>query len=161
MFFPTWIDCFYLWKRRRIMIQKKNNGSTWHLSLRCSPSCQPWYQISGTFVPLTGTYLDLSWIIGITWIRYQNPQPVVLPYVGKRSNALTKTGSVALDSIIMCSNKNDGNQLLCKRQRSSLSVSDSLICYHIDQKKVASWTVPDLWSVLPDVERDAIDPSTQ
>jgi len=32
MFFPTWIECFYVWKRRQItvlMIQKKNNGSTW------------------------------------------------------------------------------------------------------------------------------------
>jgi len=50
---------------------------------------------------------DLSWIIGVTWIRYHE---VTLDlYVGER-NTLTETGSVALDSIIM---SNSGS----KRQR--------------------------------------------
>ena len=101
-------------------------------------------------------YLHLSWIIGITWIKthslwcYHRSHWIRKP-VWKRCNALPKTGSVALDS-----NRNDGNQSLCKRQRNSLhfyrlATAQFAITSTKKNVRVALWTVPDLRSVLSDV----------
>jgi len=56
---------------------------------------------------------------------------VTLDLYEKQYNALTKTGSVALDSIIMCSNGNDGNPDVSGNGDVRLVVSDSS---HIDKK---------------------------
>jgi len=103
-------------------------------------------------------YLHLSWIISITthslWCYHQSHW--IRKTVWKRYSTLTKTGSVALDNIIMCSNRNDGNQFLCKQQQNSLhfyqlATAQFAITSTKKNVRVALWTVPDLRSVLSDV----------
>jgi len=62
MFFPTWIDCFYLWKRRRITVGEYLARP---VPLPAGHDINKW-DVCALDRCLLRFYLDLSWIIGVT-----------------------------------------------------------------------------------------------